>query len=200
MAKNTTYLYRKTAIFFYFFSVVKRFLLDESFFTRQYGSKWDEVGKSGMTLFTGEFKATLDEKGRISLPAHLRRLLNESELYITQSVDNCLWLHPASEYSELLRDIKDSTNRFSKKDRDIRRRFFNSHCVEIDKAGRIPIPQNYREIAGLSKECMILGQGEYIEVWDEGRYNQYLVDSDDEFNAASEELSDTLKRKRGIKD
>jgi MraZ protein len=153
-----------------------------------------------MELLTGEFKATLDEKGRISLPAHLRRVLNESSICITQGMDDCLWLHPASEYTEMMNEIRKNTDRFSRKDRDIRRRIFNSHDVEIDKAGRIPIPQNFRELAGLSKDCMILGQIDYIEIWDEERYRKYLEDSEDEFVAASEELGAVLKRKRGASD
>jgi MraZ protein len=153
-----------------------------------------------MELLTGEFKATLDEKGRISLPAHLRRILDDTKLTITQcSKDNCLWLFPANEYTELLREIQGSTNPLIRDDRSIRRRIFNSLPVEIDKAGRIPIVQTMREFAGLSKECMVLGQGEYIEIWDEDRYRQYLADSEDDYAAASEMLGTKIKN-RGHKE
>jgi len=148
-----------------------------------------------MELLTGEFKVTLDEKGRISLPAHLRRILDDEKLTITQCKDNCLWIFPSNEYTELLKEIQGSTNPLIRDDRGIRRRIFNSHPVEIDKAGRIPIAQTMREFAGLSKECMVLGQGEYIEIWDDEHYRQYLAESDDDYVAASEKLGNKLKNR-----
>jgi MraZ protein len=149
-----------------------------------------------LELLTGEFKVTLDEKGRISLPAHLRRILNDSKLTLTQCKDNCLWIFPSSEYIELLKDVQSSTNPLNKDDRLVRRQLFNSIPVEIDKAGRIPVIQSYREFAGLAKECVVLGQGEYIEIWAEERYRQFLLDNDEEYIAASEKLGNTLKDNR----
>jgi len=156
------------------------------------------VGESGMELLTGEFKATLDGKGRISLPAHLRRILDDEKLTITQcNKDNCLWIFPSNEYTELLKEIQGSTNPLIRDDRGIRRRVFKSYPVEIDKAGRIPIPQTMREFAGLSKECIVLGQGEYIEIWDDEHYRQYLSESDDDYVVSSEKLGNELKSSKG---
>ncbi|MCL2722577.1 MAG: division/cell wall cluster transcriptional repressor MraZ [Treponema sp.] len=151
-----------------------------------------------MELLTGEYTVTLDEKGRISLPASLRRILDDSQLTITQcDYENCLWLFPTNVYMELLTQYSKNTNLLSKKDRDFRRRIFNSHSIEIDKAGRIPVTQGYREFAGLSKDCVVLGQGEYIEIWDKDRYQKCLSDSKDDFFTASEELGSKLKNNTG---
>ena len=98
---------------------------------------------------------------------------------------------------ELLKQYSKNTNLLSKKDRDFRRRIFNSHSIEIDKAGRIPVTQGYREFAGLSKDCVVLGQGEYIEIWDKDRYQKCLNDSKDDFFTASEELGSKLKNNTG---
>jgi MraZ protein len=150
-----------------------------------------------MELLTGEFKVTLDEKGRISLPAHLRRVLNETNLTITQcNEDSCLWLYPASEYNVLLKKVQANTNPLSREDRDIKRRLFNSIPIEIDKAGRIPIIQSYREFAGLNKDCVVLGQGDYIEIWDAEKYEKYLSDSESNYVAASEKLGNAMKNDR----
>ena len=158
------------------------------------------MGNSGNMLLTGEFKVTLDEKGRISLPASLRKDLNETSLCLTKGEDNCLWLFPSSKWEELVSTaIKENTDPFSKMDRSLLRRLIGpSQSVEIDKVGRIPIIQSLREWAGLSRDCMVLGQIDYIEIWDENRYQQYLADTDEEFIAASENLSNRIKRKRGI--
>jgi len=154
-----------------------------------------------MELLTGDYKVTLDEKGRISLPAQLRKILGEAELTLTQNdYENCLWLFPAEEYKEKLMQYSKNTNLLTKRDRDFRRRLFNSHPIEIDKVGRIPIVQNYRDFAGLIKDCIVLGQGEYIEIWDEERYRRYLLDSKEDFVAVSEELGSKLKNSGGAKE
>ena len=151
-----------------------------------------------MELLTGEFKVSLDEKGRISLPAHLRRILNDSKLIITQCKDNCLWLFPSNEYTELLKNVQISTNPLNRDDRLVRRQLFNSLPVEFDKAGRMPIIQSYREFAGLTRDCVVLGQGEYIEIWAEDRYTQFLETSEDDTVAASEKLGNTLKNRSAV--
>jgi MraZ protein len=151
-----------------------------------------------MELLTGEFNVTLDEKGRISLPANLRRVLYEAKLTLTQcDYENCLWLFPTNNYTALLKDIGQNTNILTVKDRALRRRIFNSHEIEIDKAGRIPIVQSFRIFAGLSKNCVVLGQGDYIEIWDEEKYHKYLEESKNDFLAASEELGTKLKNTAG---
>ena len=151
-----------------------------------------------MAFLTGKCKATLDEKGRISLPSPLRKALDESELYLGEGREDCLWLYPKNEYMEMVKEVREITNRFSQKDRDIWRWVYSFQKVEIDKNGRIPIPQNFREIARLSKDCIFIGQLEYIEIWDEEHFNKYEAVSKNGSNTAFEELSIALKRKRGI--
>jgi len=151
-----------------------------------------------MLYLTGEFKVTLDEKGRISLPALLRRCLNESTLYLTEGYEKSLWLYPSNQYNEMINTIRNNTDPFSQKDRNLRRRIAGPFQeVEIDKAGRIPIAASLRDFAGLLKDCVVLGQIDYIEIWDEEKYRSFKEDSDEEFAAASEELSLAIKKQRG---
>jgi MraZ protein len=153
-----------------------------------------------MTLLTGEYKVTLDEKGRISLPAGLRKCINQTTLHLTKGEDNCLWLFTPAKWEELVSNaIKENTDPFSKMDRSLLRRIVGpSQQIEIDKAGRISIVQSLREFASLSKDCMVLGQIDYIEIWDDERYQQYLSNTNEVFDEASELLSSRIKRKRGI--
>ena len=153
-----------------------------------------------MAFLTGEYSVTLDEKGRICLPASLRKEMNEPILQLTKGEDDCLWLFTPAKWEELVSSkIKEYTDLFSRKDRRLMRQFIGpSQEVEVDKAGRIPIAVKLREFAGLSKECVVLGQLDYIEIWDEARYSKYLEDGGDDLNTASEELSGRIKRKRGI--
>jgi len=141
-----------------------------------------------MKLLTGEFKNMLDEKGRLSLPARLRADL-PSSLVLTQGIDACLWLFAPEEWEELSRKIMASTSLFQSRSRLIQRRIIApAQEVEVDKLGRISIPQSLREWAGLSKECVILGISRYVEIWDAGRYQQYLAENQDEFLSAAEDL------------
>jgi len=150
------------------------------------------------SMLTGEYKVTLDEKGRISLPASLRRGLDEASLFLTAGTENCLWLYPSAKWNEMIDTIMKNTDPFSANGRNLRRRIIGpSQEVEIDKAGRIPIAQTLREFAALSKDCVVLGQVDYIEIWADERYRKYLAASDEEFTAAQSELSSALKGKRG---
>ncbi|MDR2433641.1 MAG: division/cell wall cluster transcriptional repressor MraZ [Treponema sp.] len=152
-----------------------------------------------MESLTGEFKITLDDKGRLSLPARLRNALTGTNLFLTQGMDDCLWLYPSNEWKEMLKTIMDTTNPFSAKSRNIRRRLIGpSQEVEIDKAGRIPVAQTLREFAGLNRECVVLGQFDYIEIWAEDRYRAYLEAHKEEFISGSEELGDILKGNRDL--
>jgi MraZ protein len=142
-----------------------------------------------MNMLTGEFRNTLDEKGRLSLPARLRGELPEQNLVLTQGVDNCLWLFPPAQWADLSAKLMAQTSLFQARSRLVQRRILApAQEVEVDRLGRISIPQSLREWAGLSRDCVILGISRYIEIWDAGAYAEYLAANEDEFLAAAEEL------------
>ena len=147
-------------------------------------------------MLYGQSDVTLDEKGRISLPVSLRKVLGDAKLIIKPSdYDNekSLWLFPETDYKVMLEDYKNDYNKreriTSKKHREFSRRYFNFKDVEIDKAGRIAIYQEYREYANLSKDCLVLGVGDYIEIWDKETYRKHYSESNEAFISASEEIS-----------
>jgi MraZ protein len=75
----------------------------------------------------------------------------------------------------------------------IRRRIIGpAQEVEIDKLGRISVPQSLREFAGLSRDCVVLGQLEYMEIWNIDRYRSYRGSTDEEFKSSFEELESVL--------
>jgi MraZ protein len=151
-----------------------------------------------MESLIGEFRNTLDDKGRVSLPIRLRNALAGSLLILTQGLDECLWLYPPDEWRALSRVVMDSTSPFSARSRIIRRRIIGpAQEVEIDRAGRIAVPQSLRDFAGLTKDCIVLGQDDYIEIWDEERYRRYNQATEEEFKSGSEELGAILRRDKG---
>lgn len=142
-----------------------------------------------MNLLTGEFRNSLDEKGRVSLPARLRSELSGNNFVLTQGVDKCLWLFPPEQWTVLSTKLMESTSLFQQRARLVQRRILApAQEVEVDKLGRISIPQSLREFAGLGKECVILGIAKYVEIWDADEYRKYLEENESEFLAAAEEL------------
>lgn len=147
-----------------------------------------------MELLTGEYRNTLDEKGRILFPSKLRNeLFGENEknvLIVTQSFDHCLWLYTLEEWKTLSSRIMETASPFSKQNRLVLRTLIApAQEVELDKAGRLSIPQSLREYAGLSKDCVILGINKYMELWDAETYSKYLEENDEDLKDAAEALS-----------
>jgi MraZ protein len=142
-----------------------------------------------MDLVTGEFRNTLDDKGRLSLPAKLRAGLPGNVLVVTQGVDRCLWLFTPERWHALSEQLFSSTSLFHQQARIIQRRIIApAQEVEVDKAGRIAIPQSLREYAGLTRECVVLGITKRLEIWDAEAYRSWLDATEADFNAASEAL------------
>ena len=142
-----------------------------------------------MKLLTGEYRNTLDDKGRIMFPSKLRADLQGNVLILTQGLDKCLWLFPPAEWDVLSAKLMENASLFHSQARLVLRRLVApAQEVEVDKTGRISIPQSLREYAGLEKDCVILGINKYLELWDGQQFNSYLSDNESEFKEATEGL------------
>ena len=140
-------------------------------------------------MITGEFRCSLDEKSRLLIPARIRAEVAGYVVILTRGVENCLWLFPPDEWKTFSENLIGSTSLFQEKARLIQRRMKPpAQETEIDKAGRIVIPQTLREYAALQKECLILGLKKYIEIWSETAYQSYLEENEAKFKEAAEEL------------
>ena len=140
-------------------------------------------------MITGEFRCSLDEKSRLLIPARIRAEVAGYVVILTRGVENCLWLFPPNEWKTFSENLIGSTSLFQEKARLIQRRMIApAQETEIDKAGRIVIPQTLRDYAALQKECLILGLKKYIEIWSETAYQSYLEENEAKFKEAAEEL------------
>ena len=137
----------------------------------------------------GEYKHNLDTKGRIIVPSKFRDLLSE-QFVITRGLDRCLFAYTMYEWSRIEEKLK--TLPLTKKDaRKFTRLFFSGATnVEIDKQGRINIPQNLRDYAGLSKDCTVIGVSSRIEIWDTESWEDFYTESEDNFEEIAEDLID----------
>jgi MraZ protein len=144
-------------------------------------------------VITGEYRNSLDEKGRLLIPARIRSEITGNVLILTRGVDKCLWLFAPEEWRRVSESIVGNTSLFHARARLIQRRIIApAQEAEIDKAGRINIPATLREYAGLSKEAIILGIKNYIEIWDEDEYQRYWDEKESEFQEAAEELGNII--------
>lgn len=154
------------------------------------GKKWGKVEDGVLNLLTGEYRNTLDEKGRIVFPSKLRSAIAGNVLVATHSFDNCLWLFTPSEWENVSSKLIEHSSLYSGGNRFVLRKFIApAQELEFDKSGRISIPMSLREYAHLSKDCVILGVKKYMELWDVDSYKAYMAESETTFQSAVEELS-----------
>jgi MraZ protein len=145
-------------------------------------------------MITGEYRYALDEKGRLMVPAKVRSVVTGNVMILTRGVDRCLWLFPAEEWRRISEHLIGNLSPFQEKARLIQRRILApAQEAEIDRSGRIAIPQSLRLYAGLSKDCTILGMIKWMEIWDEATYATYLEESDSLFKEAAEEFGGAIK-------
>ncbi len=144
-------------------------------------------------MITGEYRYSLDEKGRLMIPARVRSEITGNVLVLTRGVDRCLWMFTHEEWKKVVEGLLGSTSMFQEKARLIQRRIIApAQEVEIDRSGRIIIPPTLREYAGLQKECIILGIQNYLELWDDATYNRYLEENEAQFKEAAEAIGRRL--------
>lgn len=111
---------------------------------------------------TGEYQHTLDTKGRLSIPARLREELGNI-FYVTLSMDKCLSAYSAESWQT----FSDKVNEMPYvKQRKMRPLFAYAAKCEIDAQGRILLPQNLRDYAGLTKNVTVVGSNNHAEFWD----------------------------------
>ena len=115
-------------------------------------------------MFKGEYSHTIDDKGRLIMPAKYRELLGEG-FVITRGFDKCLFVFDQEDWDKFEGDLK-ALNIGTKGVRDLQR-FFIGGAVdgEIDKQGRTLIPQVLRKFADLEKDVVLVGVGGHIEIW-----------------------------------
>jgi len=134
--------------------------------------------------FRGSYNLSIDVKGRIAIPTRFRDeidQLSSGNLVITYDPDECLFIYTTPEWDELQRYlVKLST--LNRKVRKVQRNYIgNAADCEMDSQGRVLIPANLREKAGLVKKSVLVGVGKKFELWDEEKWKAVCddINSDD---------------------
>lgn len=145
------------------------------------GEKW------GIFMLMGEYHHTIDDKGRIFVPAKFRPELGE-QFVVTRGLESCLFVYSMSEWNKIVSKL--NTLPFTKQSVRNFSRFFLSGAtiVELDKQGRINITSPLTTYASLEKECIIIGVGERLEIWNEKAWNEFLDTNIDDMSRIAEDL------------
>lgn len=131
-------------------------------------------------MFNGEYRHSVDEKGRLVLPAKHRAALAPG-LVLTKGQDRTLYVFTLDRWGEEAEWVR-SLPRSSRKNRDYARSFFGGASDQtLDKQGRMVIPANLREYAGIDREVVVLGVGDRIEVWALESWNEAAGEADRSF-------------------
>jgi MraZ protein len=141
-----------------------------------------------MAEFTGAHVHSLDEKGRVSVPAQFRRQLTGEDLFLNLGMDGCLELYTPEKWDSM-REALGKLSRNQQRHRFFLRRFASFlRPVSIDAQGRISIPADLISMAGIKGEAVFLGQIDKIEIWAPDRYAAALRSEDVSFEEVAEGL------------
>lgn len=142
-------------------------------------------------MFRGRSRHTLDEKGRLAIPARFKEVLarrDQRTLVLTNHF-NCLWAFTREDWQV----IEEKAANLSLFDKAVNtyRRYFISGAQECPmKQGRITIPPDLREIAGLKKDLVIVGELKLFEIWDRESWEEEFNRARESFPEVSQELSE----------
>lgn len=137
----------------------------------------------------GEYHHSIDEKGRVIIPAKFRDALGD-RFVMTRGLDNCLFVYPLQEWAVMEQKLKSLP--LMKADARAFTRFFLSGATEceLDKQGRVNIPANLREHARLDTQAVVIGVSNRVEVWSKELWESYSRLSEQSFNEIAEKLVD----------
>lgn len=135
----------------------------------------------------GEYHHSIDNKGRMIVPAKFREKLGESFI-LTRGLDQCLFVYPQDEWNILEEKLK--TLPLTKKDARAFTRFFFSGATEceVDKQGRINISTPLINYAKLEKDCVVVGVTNRLEIWSKDIWEQYVLEAEDSFGELAENM------------
>ena len=154
-----------------------------------------------MIGFLGEYEATLDPKGRFLLPSGFKKQLPEDSsvrFVINRGFEKCLSLYPIKSWEPIFAEIS-QLNDFDPKVREFRRYFLNGATLtELDGAGRLLVPPNLKEHAGLEKDIVLVAAVNKIEIWDKTKYQQFFDSfSPDAFSALAQQVMTGSEKPKG---
>jgi MraZ protein len=139
-------------------------------------------------MFLGEFEHSVDDKGRLTIPAKFRDEL-ESGIVVTRGFDGCLWAYPRAEWERITEKIRLEVPSTTPAGRNFARFFFSSAFDSIpDRQGRVLIPQNLRSYAGIQNETIVIGVMSRVEIWNPQKWAETFAKVEEDPEAIAAQL------------
>lgn len=138
-------------------------------------------------MFMGEYNHTIDAKGRLIVPAKFREILGDNFI-VTKGLDGCLFVYPNDEWTRFEEKLK-SLPLTNKNARQFTRFFLaGAAACEVDKQGRMLLPQVLREFASLEKDVVLVGVASRIEIWSRERWDESMNTYDGDMDEVAENM------------
>jgi MraZ protein len=142
-------------------------------------------------MFYGEFRHSLDQKGRLILPSKIREVCRDhgvERFFLTRGLDKCVFMFSEAEWRLQEQKFK-SVSFTNKESRQFNRMFFSGAIdVILDKQSRFVLPQYLKEYAKIDKDTVIIGVSNRLEIWDRQRWDSFYEDSEESFEEIAESL------------
>ena len=148
-----------------------------------------------MSNFLGEFECTLDSKGRLMLPAGLKKQLPKGvkKLIVKRGFEKCLILYPEKEWETIANSVHDLSD-FVKSNRIFKRYYFQGATpLPVDGMSRILIPKEHQKYAGLKSDVVLFAYANQIEIWSKAEYENLLKNEPENFSSLAEEVMGKTK-------
>ncbi len=141
-------------------------------------------------MLMGEYHHSIDDKGRLIIPSKFRYELGD-KFIITKGLDGCLFVYPKGEWENIVSKLKALP--FTKKDARTFMRFFLSGATEceFDRQGRVNITSPLAEYAGLTKDCVVIGVNDRLEIWSKEKFENFFDENEENLSDIAENLFDT---------
>lgn len=125
-------------------------------------------------MFLGSYEHSVDQKGRIAIPARYRDRFSGG-LIAARGFEHCINVYPKDEWDKLAEQLSALPFTRPENRRLSRATFASAFDLELDKQGRIVLPQALRDYAGVGDQAVIAGVNTYLEIWDLGQWQQELA-------------------------
>lgn len=140
-------------------------------------------------MFIGEHQHTIDDKGRMAIPAKFRPELSHAAV-VTRGLDHCLYVFTQTEWEMMAQKIKALPMTNANARAFQRLMLAGATEVEFDAQGRVLIPEYLRTYAGLKKQAVVAGVYSRLEIWDEDAWNAYKTKTESQSDEIAERLGE----------
>ena len=145
--------------------------------------------KANFDMFIGEYRHSIDEKGRLAVPAKFRSDLKSGAI-VTRGLDGCLYIYTATEWKKLADKLSALPMSKANSRAFARLMLAGAMDVALDKQGRVILPEYLRKYAGLKKNIIVAGLYNHLELWNETAWEVYKKQTEKDSGEIAEQLGE----------